>query len=141
MFKSFVRPVLFVVFTSFAVLSLSACSGNVADHQGNCVEYNQNFEKKPDGSSASPVSCEKVAKKAQQTIDEGKQARVEGVCFDVAASNTQGHKPYVVKNNDGTYQYRWVNAFGNGYQDCSASLPWSYFVGLYQAHKIYVVAP
>jgi hypothetical protein len=125
----------------FVAIVLSACSGNVADHKANCEEYNKNFEKSPDGSTASPVSCEKVAEKAQQTIDEGKKARIEGVCFDVAASNTQGHKPYVVKNNDGTYQYRWVNAFGSGYQDCSQAMPWAYFASLYQTHKIYIVAP
>src|SRR5512143_2672435 len=124
------RQFVVLVVVAFAAVVLSACSGNVADHKANCAEYNKNFEQNPDGSSASPVSCEKVAEKAQQTIDDSKKARIEGVCYDVAAQNTKGGKPVVVKAGS-NWQYKWVDAFGQGYQDCSQAAPFAYFEQLF----------
>ena len=38
------KLVLFALVAVVVALSLSACSGNVANHKANCEEYNKNFE-------------------------------------------------------------------------------------------------
>ena len=129
MFKSFVRGVLCVV---FAVLSLSACSGNVADHKANCAEYNQNFEQ-----GESPIDCEAVAELAKSVVLSTQESRVSGVCLDVAAQNNDG-KAAVVKLYDGKFQLKWVGQFGNGYTDCGNAVSWNAFAVAYKLHRITV---
>lgn len=131
---------LFKVFAVvFAAVVLSACSGNINNSQANCAKWDENFvDDNGDGKADSPVSCEEMAKKAEKAIDESKQARIEGVCYDVAAENTKGGKPVIVQVDAANklWQYKWVDAFGAGYQDCSQAQPWAYFEALYQAGKV-----
>ena len=128
MSKSFVCSVLFVV---LAGLSLSACSGNVADHKANCAEYNQNFEQ-----GESPIDCEAVAELAKSVVLSTQETRVSGVCLDMAAQN--GGKAAVVKLYDGKFQLKWVDQFGNGYTDCGNAVSWNAFAVAYKLHRITV---
>jgi hypothetical protein len=130
------RQFIVLVVVAFAAVVLSACSGNVADHKANCAEYDKNFVKNPDGSSASPVSCEKIAEKAQQAIDASRKARLEGVCYDIAAQNSAGSKPIIVSAGDKGMAYKWVGAFGQGYQDCGTPAPYAYFEQLFAEGKV-----
>ena len=130
--KSFVRVVLFVVLASFAVLSLSACSGNVADHKANCEEYNKNFE---DGDG--PVDCKAVAELAKSLVLSTQEVRVSGVCLDLAAKKNGG-KAAVVKSNNSKYQLKWIAEFGQGYTDCGNEVSWNAFAVAYKLHRITV---
>lgn len=131
--KLFVRVVLFAVFASFAVLSLSACSGNVADHKANCEEYNKNFEQ-----GESPVDCKAVEQMAKSLVLSTQEVRVSGVCLDLAAKQNGG-KAAVVKSNNGMYQLKWVGQFSNGYTDCGNEVSWNAFAVAYKLHRITVV--
>ena len=113
-------------------LSLSACSGNVADHKANCEEYNQNFE---DGDG--PVDCEAVAEMAKSLVLSTQEVRVSGVCLDVAAKKNGG-KAAVVKSSDSKYQLKWVAEFGQGYTDCGNAVSWNAFAVAYKLHRITV---
>jgi hypothetical protein len=121
-----VACVLFVAFV------LSACSGNVADHNANCEEYNQNFE---DGDG--PVDCEAVAEMAKSLVLSTQESRVSSVCLEVAAKNNGG-KGAVVKLNDGKFQLKWVDQFGNGYTDCGNAVSWNAFAVAYKLQRITV---
>jgi hypothetical protein len=113
-------------------LSLSACSGNVADHKANCEEYNKNFEQ-----GESPIDCEAVEQMANSLVLSTQEARVSGVCLDLAAKSNGG-KAAVVKSNNGMYQLKWVGQFGNGYTDCGNAVSWNAFAVAYKLHRITV---
>jgi hypothetical protein len=73
------KLVLFALVATVA-LSLSACSGNVADHKADCEEYNKNFER-----GEGPVGCEAVEQMANSLVLRAVNAT--GRLFTVTKSN------------------------------------------------------
>jgi hypothetical protein len=115
-------------------LLLSACSGNVADHKANCEEYNKNFEQ-----DESPIDCKAVEQMAHSLVLSTQEARVSGVCLDLAAKRNGG-KAAVVKSNNSKYQLKWIAEFGQGYTDCGNEVSWNAFAVAYKLHRITLVS-
>ncbi len=120
-------------------LSLAACSGSVANTAQNCADWDKNFvDSNHDGKAEGPVTCKAIEQKTNEAVDSIRAARITGVCLDIAAKATKGGKAVIVQTNAARklWQLRWVNEFGQGYQDCASEMPWAVFEPLYAAHTV-----